>query len=715
MVVSSRTCERDRTFSAGPGAAAGARRLVRCVLLAGLIAGTAACAAPTTQPPSVAPESERPEPRDEAQRPGGADEGSAAAERAKRDRLLVEGALPPIPSIVARLGVRVQYPPRYQRIVATDSNFVFGTVGTGDARLEIDGHEIPVEANGAFLAWLPLPARAAGDTAVYVLLARRGVDVDTLRWPVLLPRTPVLGPPGSVWLDSTAMTDPPLRWSLPEDPLEFEVRGAPGATQAAAGAGDGTVSTYVRGVAAGRLWEAACQTARWADAGRPSCGVSADTSASDPQMTETTDASDRVPIALVATDGWETVRLERALPLRLLAPSLLPVAELREAPDSVNGQAGVVVGRPSPFGPYRWRFPEGTRAVVTGRVADRLRLRLSADLVAWVVADDAMLLEAGSTPETAKVWDVRVDASRDPLTIRLGLGAPLPAEIGQADARTLTLTLYGGLGGTNRMAYGAADGVVEAVSWDQLPGPAYRLTVRLRRALWGYRLAYERGAADVYEGPTGGRVENERGEGDVLALELRLAPSIDRSHPLRGRRVAIDAGHPPAGATGPTGLRESEANLAIARRLEEMLRREGAEAILIRDDTSAMGLYKRTELARNAGAELFVSIHNNALPDGVSPFGREGSSTYYHHPHARDLARHVQNGIVRHMGLRNLGILWGDLAVTRMTWMPAALTEGAFLMLPRHEAGLRRPEFQERYARGVLEGVREFLRQRAGD
>ncbi len=257
---------------------------------------------------------------------------------------------------------------------------------------------------------------------------------------------------------------------------------------------------------------------------------------------------------------------------------------------------------------------------------------------------------------------------------------------------------------------------MESVSWEQLPGPAYRLTVQLRRSLWGYRVAYEAGAAATYEGPTGGQVGSAPPEDGsaVLLLELRLTPAIDRSHPLRGRRVAVDPGHPPAGATGPTGYRESEANLAIARRLAELLRGEGAEVLLVRDDTLPVGLYERTERARNADAELFVSIHNNALPDGISPFGREGTSTYYYQPHARDLARHVQRGMVRQMGLRDLGVLWGDLAVARTSWMPSVLSEGAFMMIPRHEAGLRRADFQELYARGVAEGVREFLRQRAG-
>ncbi len=55
----------------------------------------------------------------------------------------------------------------------------------------------------------------------------------------------------------------------------------------------------------------------------------------------------------------------------------------------------------------------------------------------------------------------------------------------------------------------------------------------------------------------------------------------------------------------------------------------------------------------------------------------------------------------------------GDLALARPTWMPAALTEGLFMMLPDQEAVLASDEGQWRYARGIVEGLAAFLRERA--
>jgi N-acetylmuramoyl-L-alanine amidase len=116
-------------------------------------------------------------------------------------------------------------------------------------------------------------------------------------------------------------------------------------------------------------------------------------------------------------------------------------------------------------------------------------------------------------------------------------------------------------------------------------------------------------------------------------------------------------------------------------------------------------------LADSVNAELLVAIHNNALPDGVNPFSNNGTSTFFNHPHSLALARAVQSRLVANIGLRDLGIARGDLALTRPTWYPAILTEGLFMMVPEQEAALRAPEVQRRYAMGIVEGIATFLRE----
>jgi N-acetylmuramoyl-L-alanine amidase len=172
----------------------------------------------------------------------------------------------------------------------------------------------------------------------------------------------------------------------------------------------------------------------------------------------------------------------------------------------------------------------------------------------------------------------------------------------------------------------------------------------------------------------------------------------------------VDPGHPPLGATGPTGLREADANLAVALILRDLLEQSGAHVIMTRTTNTSLDLLPRVKLADSVNAEILVSIHNNALPDGVNPFTNNGTSVYYNHPRSAPLAQAVERELVRQLGIRDLGSGRGDLALVRPTWMPAILTEGLFMMIPEQEAALGNPTGQRLYAVAVRDGLAAFLR-----
>ncbi len=344
-------------------------------------------------------------------------------------------------------------------------------------------------------------------------------------------------------------------------------------------------------------------------------------------------------------------------------------------------------------GTYKWFLLPGTVVELTGRSGGMARVRLDRDLEVWVDSLDVRELPVGQAPPVRVAANARLVARGAEVSDLVIPMAAVPPYQVQVEGDKLLLDLYGTVANTDILRHDSADSVVQRVTWEQVTSDRARYVVQLRAPLLGYLVRWERGA---------------------LVLKVRRAPRIHPTRPLQGLTIAVDAGHPPAGSTGPTGFYEGVATLEISRRLERLLAARGARVVMTRTTPGPLGLTDRPEIARRAGAHAFLSIHLNALPDGVNPFTAHGTGSYWFTPHSEPLARAVQEGMVRRMGLRDLGSYYDNLAVLRPTWMPAVLCEGAFIMLPEQEALLRMAEFQEAYALGVVEGVERYFRELAG-
>ena len=162
-----------------------------------------------------------------------------------------------------------------------------------------------------------------------------------------------------------------------------------------------------------------------------------------------------------------------------------------------------------------------------------------------------------------------------------------------------------------------------------------------------------------------------------MLLEIRRPPRIIAEDPLRGRVDRHRSGPPAAGRHRvPTGLREADANLAVALQLRDMLESAGARVLMTRTTDSAVDLWPRVALAERGGAELLVSIHNNALPDGINPFTNNGTSVFYNQPRSVPLAAAIQRSLVRRLGLPDLGISRADLAWSGRPGCPRCWSRG---------------------------------------
>jgi N-acetylmuramoyl-L-alanine amidase len=503
--------------------------------------------------------------------------------------------LPPVPPVDGPLAIRVQYPGENQVVTSRDSNFIFGSIGSGRAALSINGFPARVYPNGAFMAFMPNPPATAPR---YELVATRGAE--------------------------TARAERVIRYPVRDSVVKPAAQSVPKPEALATSRAD-TIAALSARVDSLRGAITRDEPTGWVQLGQPNAAAD----------------SDRT-----------------------------------------------IIGRPIPGGTYKWFFMPGTVVPLVGRVEGTARVRLDRDLDAYVDSAQVLDVPASAAPPNRVTANMKVRPSADgvDLVVPLGQRAPYFVEEGE---RSLTLTLYGVRANTDLINYASADTIIRTVEWTQESAERSRVTVNLRAAPYGYLVVWENNA---------------------LVLKLRGRPAIDVNRPLSGLVIAVDPGHPPIGATGPTGFWEPQATLPIGQKLKTILEQRGARVVMTRTTADPVALGDRPIIARRANAHAFVSIHLNAYADGINPFVAPGTGTYFFRAHSEPLARAVQRGMVAQMGLQDLGVNYDNLAVVRGTWYPAVLCEGAFIILPDQEAALRTPEFQERYARGVADGLENYFR-----
>ena len=189
---------------------------------------------------------------------------------------------------------------------------------------------------------------------------------------------------------------------------------------------------------------------------------------------------------------------------------------------------------------------------------------------------------------------------------------------------------------------------------------------------------------------------------------------------LKDKVIAIDPGHggTDPGAVGLNGTQEKTVTLAVAQRLQALLERAGAKVIMTRQtdrDVYGPNSSATDELGARvvaAGkADIFISIHANSFTDrSVS-----GTATYYYSKSLYDamLAQNLQAGLIKAGNLTNRGISSANFYVIKRSAMPASLIELAFISNPNEEALLKAPDFQQRMAQGIYQGIDNFFVQAA--
>jgi len=560
------------------------------------------------------------------------------------------------------LNPRVVFPERNQAITVRDSNFIFGSVGNGHAKLSINGTPVPVAPNGTFLAYLPVPLATAPRYELVAYLGGpagdTGVRVDSARAtiPVRVPRPlPDLALTGRLVVDSASVAPRNGLIALRDsEPIRVTVRAPLNAV----------------------AWVAAN------GASIPLVNVTGNTFATDVPV-----AVLRAGATLYIARGNDTVHFALVKP-RDVRSQWVSLGD----PAAQNDTDATIIGRSTPAGTYKWMLVPGTIVQETGRLGDNVRVRFDSQLEVWVDSTSVRPLATTYPAPRRTVAAMSLVPAADWVDVVMPVSSPPPYLIEQ-DLGHITLTLYGTTASPDVVKFLQNDSLVRIINWVPVLSDRVVLRMELTRPPYGYLVLFD---------PARGFI-----------LRLRRPPRVNPNRPLEGLVITVDPGHPPGGAIGPTALTEPEGVLPISFKLRDILQQRGATVVMTRTTMEAVDLHLRSVVARRANANALISIHLNAFGDGVNPFPNVGTSTLFFHPQTEPLARLVQAGMIREMGLRDLGVHYQNIAIGRTMWMPSLICEGAFLMVPEQENAVKTPEFQDRYARGVADGIEAYFRSLA--
>lgn len=172
--------------------------------------------------------------------------------------------------------------------------------------------------------------------------------------------------------------------------------------------------------------------------------------------------------------------------------------------------------------------------------------------------------------------------------------------------------------------------------------------------------------------------------------------------------IAIDPGHGGDDEGCSRGdVYEKEINLEIAGYLSTRLQELGFDVVMTREDNrTALSLEERVRIAEDSGADIYVSIHQNACEQQESSV--QGIETWYckRTEGSERLARLVHKGALEKTGAKERQICESsDLYVLRETSIPACLIETGFLSDSGERKLLCDPIYQDKIAAGIAWGI----------
>lgn len=358
----------------------------------------------------------------------------------------------------------------------------------------------------------------------------------------------------------------------------------------------------------------------------------------------------------------------------------------------------LIVGRTSPAGGYKLFIPEGVKFEITGKEGPWYRAKLKNGESVYLSQFSVYTLPDGTPPPSTSVRVLRTRDEERYAWIEFEVTEKIPFRIIQHDdPQSIELLLYNTVSDIDWVFYDRKSDFIKEVKHTQGEDGLLKIEIFLnQKTHWGYRQDYK---------------------GNIFRLRLnkparRNSKILFWDNQLADRIISLDPGHTSDyGATGVRGTREKDVNFEITMKLKELLEDAGAKVYITHSKDQDLPLTERKRVVNSFHPEISISIHNNAVPQGVNPIIHNGSSVYYYYPQALPLSKMIHRNFIENLELNDFGLYWDNLYMCRIPEAISLLVEPAFMIVPEQEKLLLTEDFQYLIAESIFDALEQFYEE----
>jgi len=550
----------------------------------------------------------------------------------------------------AKPQVSVVYPREGQKISARSKTFIMGNISPSDSKLFINNTLVDVHSTGSFLAVLPVKEGEFAFECKVIsrdnLTAQLTRNVTVTRWrPAAVTTENIIEP-----IELMPAYDIGV---LLNEPVAFQCKTKPGKNVLC------TVSDK-------------SETIEFSLVDSKGKGVYQATHSFDKVLQDasiTYRVGNDSRIKPVVSETVITVKNASSYPAYLVTAGTMEMKARDSA--SYNGN-------------YTDFLTRGTILASTGYDGEWVRLLQSQDKAVYVRSDQVTKVQSDNLIAGGTFTDVIVNESpREIIVYIRGISQSNSSWLVKPGVKQLGLRLFNTSSNPDGEVLLTSNSSVVNVAKINTKYDCDLLMDLDFEPIWGFDINYENGYG-------------------IFTINKPLNEQLDRKI-----RVCVDPGHggDETGAVGPSRLCEKEAVLALSKSVAAALVNAGYNVVVTRDSDVKVPIYDRATFAKRNDADVFISLHYNACPDGSDPYARRGLESYYYFNSGKVLADALHSKLKGAVAIKDNGVEHKSLVVCRNYQMPSCLLELDYISIPEAEELIMTPEFQQKVSEAIVAGL----------